>query len=122
MERRINSVHRSIFRIDRRIRARERFIAAIERRTNGVHLSLVDTDRLILAMDRSIARIKRCITLVQTPVSHHPPFDQKLVRGPRHVSRRGLARAIASDAAHQPSQALRPGRRRQRFSSALQRA
>ncbi len=122
MERRIISVHRSIFRIDRRIRARERSVAAMERRSNVVHRSLVDTERFILAMNRSIAKMKRCITLVQTPVSHHPPFDQKLVRGPRHGSRRGSARAIASDAAHQPSQALRPGRRRQRFSSALQRA
>lgn len=95
----------------------------MDRRTNGVHRSLVDTDRFILAMNRSIAKMKRCITLVHAPASHHhPPFDQKLVRGPRHGSPKGSARAIASDAAHQPSQALRPGRRRQRFSSALQRA
>jgi hypothetical protein len=123
MERRIISVHRSIFRIDRRIRARERSVAATDRRISLVHRSLVDTDRFILAMNRSIARMKRCITLVHAPVSHHhPPSDQKLVRGPRHGSRKGSARAIARDAAHQPSQALRPGRRRQRFSSALQRA
>lgn len=39
-----------------------------------------------------------------------------------HASVNGRARASASVAAHQPSQALRPGRRRQRLSSPLHRA
>ena len=70
-----------------------------------------------------LLKAKRGIALVQAAASDQPPlFDQKLVRGPRQGPRKGSARAIASDAAHQPSQALRPGRRRQKFRKALQRA
>jgi hypothetical protein len=124
MERRIISVHRSIFRIDRRIRARERSVAATDRRISLVHRSLVDTDRFILAMNRSIARMKRCITLVHAPVSHHhPPSDQKLVRGPRHGSRKGFG---AGDRQGTPRTSPRrhcdPGGGARGFSSALQRA
>ncbi len=44
---------------------------------------------------------------------------QNLTGGPCHVAVRGRARAIACSASHQPSQALRPGRRRQKLSKPL---
>jgi len=70
-----------------------------------------------------LLKVKRGIAWVQPAVSDPQPLiDQKRVRGPRHGPRKGSARAIASDAAHQPSQALRPGRWRQKFRKALQRA
>ena len=47
---------------------------------------------------------------------------QKDIGGPDHDAGRGRARASAAPAVHRPSQALRPGRRRSRFSSPLHRA
>lgn len=44
---------------------------------------------------------------------------QNLTGGPCHVAVRGRARAIACSASHQPSQALRPGRHRQKLSRPL---
>jgi hypothetical protein len=49
----------------------------------------------------------------------HRLSHQNSIDGPRHESSRGRARANACAASHHPSQALRPGRRRQKFSSPL---
>ena len=51
-----------------------------------------------------------------------PARVQNGTGGPCHAPVSGRARAIASGALRKPSQALRPGRRRQRLSSPLQRA
>lgn len=50
---------------------------------------------------------------------HRRESDQNSTGGPFQVSSRGRARASASAASHQPSHALRPGRRRQTFSRPL---
>ena len=49
-------------------------------------------------------------------------LNQNSTAGPCQALSRTRARDSANVASHQPSQALRPGRRRQKFSTALQRA
>lgn len=49
-------------------------------------------------------------------------LSQNGTAGPRHEASRGRARAIACCASIEPSQALRPGRRRRKLSTPLQRA
>ncbi len=88
---------------------------------------------------RGAAHPRRVHAEVGAQRPHAPPWDrragaarralattaaevQNSTGGPAHVASRGRARDSASRASHHPSQALRPGRRRQRFSNPLHRA
>ena len=78
----------------------------------------------------AVALVEQMLVLVSSlkppsrAPSHAKPgamqlLDQKDTGGPVHALVNGRARASASEASHQPSQALRPGRRRQKFSNPL---
>ena len=102
--------------------------ASIDELMHGTAVALVE-QMLVSSLkppSRAPHRGSRFETAVMGPIapSHTKPgamqlLDQKDTGGPVHAPVNGRARASASEASHQPSQALRPGRRRQKFSSPL---
>ena len=104
--------------------------ASIDELMHGTAVALVEQMLVLVSSLKPPSRAPHRANRFETAAmgliapSHAKPgamqlLDQKDTGGPLHAPVNGRARASASEASHQPSQALRPGRRRQKFSSPL---